>query len=303
MEANNNYHIPVMLEPCLDGLKINPEGVYVDVTFGGGGHSRAIFEKLSPKGHLISFDQDQDAAKNAWDAPNFHFVQSNFSFMKNHLRALGFPKVDGILADLGVSSFQFDAGERGFSIRSNDALDMRMNQQADLSAHKLLHTYESEELKQIFYKYADLKKVPQICSAILKARENNTLETTGDLLDAIRPLAPKFKEHKFFAQVFQAIRIEVNQEMQVLEELLQQGAEVLKPEGRFVVMSYHSIEDRMVKNFFKRGNLDGTIEKDFYGNILKDFDEVNRHPIVSDEEELERNSRARSAKLRIASKR
>jgi 16S rRNA (cytosine1402-N4)-methyltransferase len=301
METNKEeYHVPVMLQECLDGLDIQPDGVYVDVTFGGGGHSRAIFEKLGPNGKLISFDQDQDAKANTWNAPNFHFVQSNFTFMKNHLKMLGITKVDGILADLGVSSHQFNAGERGFSIRSNDRLDMRMNQSAKVSAETILNTYESEALALVFYKYSDLKKVRFIVQNILQAREAKALQTTGDLIAAIAPLAPKFKENKFYAQVFQAVRIEVNQEMEALESFLLQTNEVLKEKGRLVVMSYHSLEDRLVKNYVKRGSFKGEIEKDFFGNILKPYTEITRHPISPNEEELERNPRSRSAKLRIA---
>lgn len=302
MTTNNTYHIPVMLAPCLDGLAINPDGIYVDVTFGGGGHSRAIFEKLSPKGKLIVFDQDPDAAKNAWEAPNFHFVAANFAFLKNHLRLLGIPQVDGILADLGVSSHQFDEGNRGFSIRSNDALDMRMNQQGELSAAVVVNTYEENQLIRVLRKYGELDYPGKIAGTICRARGQKKIKTTGQLMDLLAPVAPKFKEHKFYAQVFQAIRMEVNGEIDVLEKFLLQTAEVLKPGGRLVVMSYHSLEDRLVKNFMKRGNLDGTIEKDFYGNVLKPFTEVTRKPISPTEEEIEANSRARSAKLRIAAR-
>lgn len=300
--TNNDatYHIPVMLTECLDGLNINPDGVYVDVTFGGGGHSRAIFEKLSPKGKLISFDQDPDAAKNTWDAPNFFFVASNFAFLKNHLRVMGIPQVDGILADLGVSSHQFDDAKRGFSIRANEALDMRMNQSGDFTAAKIVATYSDEELARIFRYYGELDHPYKAAVALVKAREQRKIKTTGDLMEVLAPVAPKFKDHKFFAQVFQALRIEVNQEMDVLEKFLLQTADVIKPGGRLVVMSYHSLEDRPVKNMMKRGNLDGSIEKDFFGNVLKPFEEVNRKPISPSEEEIQRNTRARSAKLRIA---
>ena len=299
-ETNNTYHVPVMLAECLEGLKINPEGVYVDVTFGGGGHSRAIFEKLSPKGKLIVFDQDPDAKRNAWEAPNFHFVAANFSFLQNHLRMLGIKEVDGILADVGVSSHQFDEEQRGFSIRGNAPLDMRMNQNGDLSAEKIVNEYEETELIRIFRNYGELKNARNIAQTIVSKRESGRIKTTQELMDAILKCAPKFKDHKFFAQVFQAIRIEVNQEMDVLERFLLQTESVIKPGGRLVVMSYHSLEDRLVKNYMKRGNLDGNIEKDFFGNVLKPFEEVVRHPIVPTEEECERNTRARSAKLRIA---
>lgn len=302
MMTNNDatYHVPVMLQECLDGLAINPDGVYVDVTFGGGGHSRAIFEKLSPKGKLIVFDQDPDARANAWEAPNFHFVAANFAFLKNHLRVLGIPAVDGILADLGVSSHQFDDAKRGFSIRSNEALDMRMSQAGDFTAAKIVQTYDEEQLAAIFRKYGELDHPYKTAVELVKARNKSKIKTTGELMEALMPVAPKFKDHKFFAQVFQALRIEVNQEMEVLEKFLLQTAEVLKPDGRLVVMSYHSLEDRLVKNLMKRGNLDGSIEKDFFGKVLKPFEEVNRKPILPTEEEIQRNSRARSAKLRIA---
>ena len=302
MMTNNDatYHVPVMLQECLDGLNINPDGIYVDVTFGGGGHSRAIFEKLSSKGRLIVFDQDPDARANAWEAPNFHFVAANFAFLKNHLRVLGIPAVDGILADLGVSSHQFDDAKRGFSIRSNEVLDMRMNQAGDFTAAKIVQTYDEEQLASIFRKYGELDHPFKTAVELVKARNKSKIKTTGELMEALMPVAPKFKDHKFFAQVFQALRIEVNQEMDVLEKFLLQTAEVLKPEARLVVMSYHSLEDRLVKNLMKRGNLDGSIEKDFFGKVLKPFEEVNRKPILPSEEEIQRNTRARSAKLRIA---
>ncbi len=302
-ENSNTYHVPVMLQECLDGLNINPDGVYVDVTFGGGGHSRAIHNLLSEKGKLISFDQDPDAKKNAWDAPNFHFVAANFAYLQNHLRMLGIRKVDGILADLGVSSYQFDQEERGFSIRGNAPLDMRMNAQAGVSAKTVVNTYPEEKLIHLFKYYGELKNARRISQDILSARENGEIETTGDLMQVLQHLAPKFKDHKFYAQVFQAIRIEVNQELDVLEKFLLQSGEVMAPNGRLVVMSYHSLEDRLVKNYMKRGSLTGDIEKDFFGNVIKPFDETVRHPIVPTEEECERNSRARSAKLRIATRR
>lgn len=302
-DTNKTYHVPVMLAECLEGLKINPDGVYVDVTFGGGGHSRAIFEKLSSKGKLIVFDQDPDAKRNAWVAPNFHFVASNFAYLQNHLRLLGIKEVDGILADLGVSSHQFDEEQRGFSIRGNAPLDMRMNQHGELTAEKIVNEYEETDLIRIFRNYGELKNARSIAHIILSKREGKRIQTTNELMTAIEKCAPKFKDHKFFAQVFQALRIEVNQEMDVLERFLVQTGNVIKPGGRLVVMSYHSLEDRLVKNYMKRGNLDGKIEKDFFGNVLKPFDEVVRHPVVPTEEECERNTRARSAKLRIAERR
>lgn len=294
------YHIPVMLTECLEGLNINPDGIYVDVTFGGGGHSREIFKQLSPKGKLIVFDQDPDAKLNAWTAPNFQFIASNFAFIKNHLRVLGIKEVDGILADLGVSSHQFDDAKRGFSIRANEKLDMRMNQSGDLTAEKIVATYDEEQLAKIFRAYGELDHPYKTAVELVKARSKKSIHTTGDLMEALLPVAPKFKDHKFFAQVFQALRIEVNQEMDVLEKFLLQVPEILKTDGRFVVMSYHSLEDRLVKNMMKRGSLEGKIEKDFFGKVLKPFEEVNRKPISPTEEEIQRNTRARSAKLRIA---
>ena len=301
--SNEKYHVPVMLQECLDGLDIQPDGVYVDVTFGGGGHARAIFEQLSEKGKLIAFDQDPDAAKNAWEAPNFFFFASNFSFLKNQLRMLGIQQVDGILADLGVSSHQFNEPKRGFSIRSDEKLDMRMNQQSELSAYNIVNEWGEDELISIFQKYGEVKSPRRIAQRICTDRDRGTLKTTGDLVSLLEPLAPKFKENKFYAQVFQAIRIAVNDEMRVLEELLEQTVDVIKPGGRLVVESYHSLEDRLVKNYVKRGSFDGKITKDFYGNVIKPFDEVVRKPISPSEEEIEKNTRARSAKLRIAVRR
>jgi 16S rRNA (cytosine1402-N4)-methyltransferase len=300
MENNTTYHIPVMLHECIEGLAINPDGVYVDVTFGGGGHSKEIYKKLSGKGTLIVFDQDPDAKENTWEADNFHFVASNFAFISNHLRLLGFKQVDGILADLGVSSHQFDEETRGFSIRANAPLDMRMNKDGELSAAMVVNEYEEHELIRIFRTYGELSNARKIAGEIVKHRTVKRIKTTNDLMDILSSCAPKFKEHKFFAQVFQAIRIEVNQELMVLEKFLEQTKDCLKPGGRLVVMSYHSLEDRLVKNYLKRGSINGEITKDFYGNILKPFTEINRHPIIPSEEEIENNTRARSAKLRIA---
>jgi 16S rRNA (cytosine1402-N4)-methyltransferase len=301
MTANKpDYHVPVMLQECIDALEIKADGVYIDVTFGGGGHSQEIFKKLNAKGRLIVFDQDPDARKNAWEAPNFDFVAANFAYISNHLRLLGVEKVDGILADLGVSSHQFDKEDRGFSIRGEANLDMRMNQNGELTAKSVVNEYSEEELLRIFKAYGEVSNAWKLVNAIVNARLNGKIKTTQGLLDIITPCAPKFKEHKYFAQVFQAIRIEVNDEMGVLQGFLEATEEVLSPKGRLVVMSYHSLEDRMVKNYMKRGAISGKIEKDFFGNVLKPFDEIVRHPIVANEEELERNSRARSAKLRIA---
>jgi 16S rRNA (cytosine1402-N4)-methyltransferase len=300
MESNTEYHIPVMLHECLEGLNIQPDGVYIDVTFGGGGHSKAMYKHLSENGKLIVFDQDPDAKLNAWEAPNFHFIAANFAFISNHLKLMGIQKVDGILADLGVSSHQFDEELRGFSIRSNAPLDMRMNKNGALSAEMVVNDYNEQELVTIFRSYGELPNARKIANEILKSRASKNITTTEELMVALQKCAPKFKEHKFFAQVFQAIRIEVNQELEVLEKFLLQMEDCLKPEGRLVIMSYHSLEDRLVKNFMKRGSLHGEITKDFFGNVIKPFTEINRHPIVPTEEEIVQNTRARSAKLRIA---
>lgn len=289
-----------MLQACLEGLHIHPDGCYVDVTFGGGGHSRAMYEQLGANGSLVAFDQDPDARSNGWEADNFHFVAANFSFLKNHLRALGIRQVDGILADLGVSSHQFDTSSRGFSIRGNDRLDMRMNPQSPLSAHEVINTYDEEDLIRIFRNYGEIDRARKIAHEICVARSGSSIDTTADLIDLVNPWAPRNKEHKFHAQLFQALRIEVNQELEALEKFLLQSAEVIKPGGYLVVMSYHSLEDRLVKNFLKRGNMDGSLTKDFYGKLIKPFDEVNRKPITATEEEISQNPRARSAKLRIA---
>lgn len=303
MENKIDYHVPVMLKPCLDGLNIHPDGTYIDVTFGGGGHSRAIFDVLSEKGRLIVFDQDPDAKKNAWEAPNFFFVASNFSFISNHLRMMGIKHVDGILADLGVSSHQFDEAERGFSIRANAPLDMRMNQAGELTAKTVVNTYDERELSRIFKSYGEIPNARKVAGEIVRLRSSRPIKTTTELMDGLSKCAPRQKEHKFFAQVFQALRIEVNQELDVLERFLEQTTDIIAPGGRLVVMSYHSLEDRLVKNFMKKGSLEGEITKDFYGNVIKPFDEVVRHPIVPEEIEIASNPRARSAKLRIGQRR
>ena len=292
-----------MLNECLEGLMINPDGVYVDVTFGGGGHSKAIFNQLSSSGKLIVFDQDPDAAKNVWTAENFHFTSSNFAFFSNHLRALGIKEVDGILADLGVSSHQFDEEKRGFSIRGEAPLDMRMNQSGELTAADVVNKYDEEDLVRIFKVFGEVPNARKAAAFIVRERGVKKIKTTAQLMEVLKPCAPKFKDHKYFAQIFQALRIEVNHELDALEKLLEQSAKILKPGGRMVVMSYHSLEDRLVKNFFKRGSLTGEITKDFYGNVLKPFEEINRHPIIPTEDEVAENTRARSAKLRVAEKR
>jgi 16S rRNA (cytosine1402-N4)-methyltransferase len=249
---------------------------------------------------LIVFDQDPDARKNAWEAPNFSFIAANFAYIANHLRLMGVDKVDGVLADLGVSSHQFDEQERGFSIRGEASLDMRMNQSGELTAADVINDYDENALLYMFRNYGEIPNARRLVNAIVSARLNGKIKTTQKLLDVVTPCAPKFKEHKYFAQVFQAVRIEVNNEMGVLEDFLKATESVLKPRGRLVVMSYHSLEDRMVKNYMKRGSIDGKLKKDFFGNVLKPFNEVTRKPIVASEGEIEMNSRARSAKLRIA---
>lgn len=300
MTNNQTYHIAVLLAKSIEALQIKEDGIYIDATFGGGSHSRAIFDQLNQNGRLIVFDQDRDARKNAWDAPNFDFVAANFAHLSNHLRSMRIDQVDGILADLGVSSHQFDEASRGFSIRTEAALDMRMNQSAELSAKDVVNHHTEEQLLRVFRNYGEISNAQKLVQAIAAFRSSYIIKSTKDLLEIAEKCAPKNKEHKYFAQVFQAIRIEVNNEMGSLEDFLKQCTSAIKPGGRLVVLSYHSLEDRMVKNFMKRGSITGHIEKDFYGNVLKPFTEIVRHPIVPDENELKENNRARSAKLRIA---
>ena len=295
------YHNPVMLNECLEGLNINPDGVYVDVTYGGGGHSKAILERLSKKGRLIAFDQDEDAKRNLINDERLIFIDQNFEFLKNHVQYQGFDKVDGLLADLGVSSHQFDIGERGFSIRFDDAiLDMRMSQSQQISAHKVINEYKADALANVFYKYGELHQSRKLAADIISARTGKDIETVGELKDALKSSAPKFKDFKFYAQVFQAIRIEVNQELDVLEKMLLQCGSLLKPKGRLVFMSYHSLEDRLVKNYMNSGNLMGELEKDFFGNINRPFNPLNKKAAVATDKEQEENNRSRSAKLRVA---
>ncbi len=300
---DTNYHVPVMLSQCIEGLAIKPDGVYVDITFGGGGHSRAIVEQLET-GKLYGFDQDEDAKKNAadFDPYKFTFIQANFRHIKKFLRVYGVKKVDGILADLGVSSYQIDTAERGFSTRFDADLDMRMNRKIGPSAKDIVNSYSVPELHKILGMYGEIKNAKTAAHAIDMARSGKQINTVEELKAILEPVAPKFKEFKYFAQVFQALRIEVNEEMKALEEFLFQVPELLNPEGRLVVMSYHSLEDRMVKNYIKSGNLEGRIEKDFFGNMLKPLKGVSRKPITVSEEELKINPRSRSAKLRIAEK-
>lgn len=298
-----SYHIPVMLKECLDGLNINPEGVYVDVTFGGGGHSKAILEKLTT-GKLYGFDQDDDAKEQSKliDNKQFTFVEANFRHIKKYLRLHGVRQVDGILADLGISSHQIDTPERGFSTRFDAELDMRMNQNLDVSAKDVVNTYSVEQLHKILGMYGEIQNARTAAQAIYSARMNRSIETINELKAVLQKLAPRGKEHKYFAQVFQALRIEVNEEMAVLEEFLQQVPEILAPNGRLVVMSYHSLEDRLVKNFIRSGKFSGEVEKDFYGNDLKPLEAITRKAIEASAEEVAQNPRARSAKLRIAEK-
>ena len=298
----NSYHVPVMLQPCIDGLNINPDGVYVDVTFGGGGHSREILKHLSAKGKLIAFDQDSDAQQNIPDDNRLVFIDQNFGFLKNNLRLNGVREVDGILADLGVSSHQFDVPQRGFSIRHNADLDMRMDQHRNLTAAEVLNTYSEDKLHKLFGIYGEVKNAKSLARAIATSRLETPFTDIDSLKIAIASYIPKGKENKYLAQVFQALRIEVNAEMQVLEDFLQQAADVLKPGGRLVVMSYHSLEDRPVKNFLAKGKFQGEVEKDFFGNQQKPFNVITRKAIVADENEIAQNNRARSAKLRIAEK-
>ena len=296
------YHIPALLNESIDGLDIRPSGLYVDVTFGGGGHSREILRRLSQDGRLVAFDQDEDAIRNAIDDPRFIFVRSNFRFLKNFLRYHGIEQVDGVLADLGVSSHHFDDAGRGFSFRFTGDLDMRMNRSARKSAADILNEYPEEKLREVFAKYGELKNAHRIASSVVAYRQTKRFSTTNDLLDVLEPFAFKDREKKILAQAFQALRIEVNGEMEALTEMLSQALEVLKPGGRLSVISYHSLEDRLVKNFFKTGNFAGEIIKDFYGNWQTPFELVNRKVIVPVMEEQEENPRSRSAKLRIAEK-
>lgn len=296
------YHIPALLNESIDGLGIRPSGVYVDVTFGGGGHSREILRRLNKNGRLIAFDQDEDAVLNAIGDPRFTFVRSNFRFLKNFLRYLGADEVDGVLADLGVSSHHFDDAGRGFSFRFNGDLDMRMNRSAQKSAADILNEYPEDKLRDTFLKYGELRNAHRIASAVVAYRQTKKIAVTNDLLAILEPFAYKDREKKILAQAFQALRIEVNGEMEALTEMLTQALQVLKPGGRLSVISYHSLEDRLVKNFFRTGNFEGILKRDFYGNIETPFEQVNRKVIVPAEEEQQQNPRSRSAKLRIAEK-
>ena len=293
------YHTPVLLKESVEGLQIKSDGIYVDVTFGGGGHSKEIIKNLG-KGKLVAFDQDDDAQANLIDDERFIFVNHNFRFLKNFLKYHKIGKVDGLLADLGVSSHHFDDPERGFSFRFEGELDMRMNQSAKISAKEVVNEYEEDELAKIFWEYGELKNSRKLAKAIVQNRGNKTIETIKEFTEILMPYLPKHAEHKFLAKVFQALRIEVNREMEFLKDMLLQTIDVIKPGGRLVVITYHSLEDRIVKNFIRDGQFEGEVEKDFFGNKDVPFKAVNRKIIVPDEKEIKENNRARSAKLRIA---
>ncbi len=295
------YHNPVLLHPSIDGLNINPEGVYVDVTFGGGGHSAEILRRLGPNGKLFAFDQDEDALANTLHDERFTLINENFRFIKRFLRFYGIKSVDGILADLGVSSHQFDVAERGFSTRFDAELDMRMSQKNDLNAYRVVNEYDDVNLRRVFLDYGELKIAPALARTIIEAREDYPIKTTDELKAILAKYLPEKVRNKILAQIYQAIRIEVNQEMDVLKEFLEQSLEVLKPSGRLSVISYHSLEDRLVKRFMKNGMFEGEPERDFFGNFSVPFKTIGKL-IVPDNNEIKINNRARSAKLRIAEK-
>jgi 16S rRNA (cytosine1402-N4)-methyltransferase len=296
------YHNPVLLHASVDGLNINPDGIYVDVTFGGGGHSKEILSRLGPNGKLFAFDQDEDALANALPDERFTLINENFRFIKRFLRFYGVKEVDGILGDLGVSSHQFDVPERGFSTRFDAELDMRMSQKNDLNAYRVVNEYDEANLKRVFLDYGELKNAPALARTIVEAREHKLIKTTDELKEVLAKYLPERVRNKILAQIYQAIRIEVNQEMDVLKEFLEQSLEILKPGGRLSVISYHSLEDRLVKRFIKNGMFEGEPERDFYGNFSVPFKTIGKL-IVPDHAEIKINNRARSAKLRIAEKR
>ncbi|MCM1449215.1 MAG: 16S rRNA (cytosine(1402)-N(4))-methyltransferase RsmH [Clostridiales bacterium] len=299
---NEVYHIPALLPQVLEGLDLKPAGTYVDVTLGGGGHTRAILDRLSPRGHLYAMDQDRDAIERMWNDPRLTVILGNFRFLKNFMRYYHVDGVDGLLGDLGVSFHHFDDPERGFSFRWEGRLDMRMNRSASLDASRILAEYSEERLADMFYLLGELKNARKLARAIVKRRETSPVETVEQLKEVIAPYINPRQEKKELAQLFQALRIEVNGEIDALKALLTQALEVLKPGGRLAIITYHSLEDRLVKNFMKTGNVEGKIEKDFYGRSQSPLKPVNNKPIVADEEEVERNPRSRSAKLRIAVK-
>ncbi|MAW21268.1 MAG: 16S rRNA (cytosine(1402)-N(4))-methyltransferase [Flavobacteriales bacterium] len=295
------YHNPVLLQECIDGLNIKPEGIYVDTTFGGGGHSRLIMSKLS-HGRLFAFDQDRDAANNDLKQAGFKLINANFRYLSNFLRMEGVEKIDGLLADLGVSSYQFDIPERGFSTRFTGKLDMRMNRDADLSAIEVINNYSEESLASILFRYGDLNNSRRISREIVRARSISPIRTTTQLIAVINEIVHEKHRNQFLARVFQAIRIEVNDEISALQEMLLSAIDMLNPDGRLVVLSYHSLEDRLVKNLMKKGNFDGLVKKDFFGNQIKKLKEINKKVIIASKKEVKDNSRARSAKLRVAEK-
>jgi 16S rRNA (cytosine1402-N4)-methyltransferase len=296
-----NYHIPVMLDQSIEGLNISPTGSYVDATFGGGGHAREIVKHLST-GRLYAFDQDEDASRNVFEDERLVFIRANFRYLKNFLRYFMVEQVDGILADLGVSSHDFDEAERGFSFRFDAPLDMRMNREAPETAEYIVSNYDQQQLINLFRNYGEIKNASRLAATITGARTASPLKTTADLLEAIRPCVPRAIEKKYLAQVFQALRMEVNDETGALKDFLVAALEVLRPGGRLVIMTYHSIEDRIVKNFLKSGNFKGEVEQDFYGNFITPFELINRRVVVPGEDEILSNPRSRSARLRIAEK-
>jgi len=298
----NKYHTPAMLKETLEGLLVKNEGVFVDVTYGGGGHTAAILDRLSENSKVLAFDQDPDAERNLIDDERLLFVNQNYKYLKQFLKLYKLIPVDGILADLGVSFHQFDQAERGFSFRFEGPLDMRMDKKRSLTAARVLNEYDLADLTHVLRNYGELKNASKVAHAIVSYREERPLKTIAHLKAAVRNFSPQHKQHKFFAQVFQAIRIEVNEEMKVLELFLEQAAEVLKPGGRIAIITYHSLEDRLVKNFMRSGNTKGEVEKDFYGNLIRPLEPLNRKPIQPKQEEIEANNRARSAKLRLAEK-
>lgn len=296
------YHVPVMLQESVDALCVQSGGVYVDATFGGGGHSREIWARLKGKGRLIAVDRDSDAAVNGIQEKGFTLIQNNFKFLRGLVRNEGVEAVDGVLADLGVSSHQFDTGGRGFSFRFEAPLDMRMNNKSSLTAAKVVNTYSEEQLRYILGVYGEVDNAGRVAKLLVSARANKLLENISDLVDVLQPCTPKLMEHKYLAKVFQALRMEVNGEMKALEQLLEQSLRLLKPGGRLVIITYHSLEDRLVKNFMRSGNLAGKVEKDFFGKETTPFTVITKKAIVPSEEEIQRNTRARSAKLRVAQK-
>ena len=296
-----DYHNPVLLHPTVDGLAIKADGIYVDVTFGGGGHSKAMLQQLGPEGKLFAFDQDEDALANALPDERFTLIHENFRYIKRFLRFHNIKSVDGILADLGVSSHQFDVAERGFSTRFDAELDMRMSKRTELSAYKIVNEYDAENLTRVFYDYGELKNAPALARTIIEAREYELIKNTAQLKEVLSRFLPAHKSHKILAQIYQAIRIEVNQEMEVLKEFLIQSLEILKPGGRLSVISYHSLEDRLVKRYMKNGLFEGEPERDFFGNFTVPFKTIEKL-IVPNQQEIKINNRARSAKLRIAEK-